>query len=159
MENLQKHYCEFKINSHLLKYETSTTQAMIPNFSNFRWWLIVLLWITLFSHYDITLHSRFLTVRGFLPEFPQTCPKSDVQLFLQIFSHIHHEDLFWCGLQKRYFFLQRLGAIIAWILPRYFGILQGVCPSFQGFCPDFRHIKTFRGALAPTSPAPRAPKF
>jgi len=39
MENLQKHYCEFKINSHLLKYETSTTQAMIPNFSNFRWWL------------------------------------------------------------------------------------------------------------------------
>jgi len=27
-------------------------------------------------------------------------------------------------------------------------------PDFQGYCPDFRQIKTFRGVLAPPTPAP-----
>ena len=31
------------------------------------------------------------------------------------------------------------------------------CPDFQGFCSDFRQIKTFGGALAPPAPPPPAP--
>jgi len=31
---------------------------------------------------------------------------------------------------------------------------QGFYPDFNGFCPDFRQIKTFGGALAPSSPTP-----
>jgi len=31
------------------------------------------------------------------------------------------------------------------------------CPDFQGFCPEFRQIKTFEGALASPAPSPPTP--
>jgi len=51
---------------------------------------------------------------GFLPAFPQTCPKSYLcNFYLQLFSHKDHEDIFWCDLRKRSscVFLQTLATL------------------------------------------------
>jgi len=33
-------------------------------------------------------------------------------------------------------------------------VSKHLCPTFPGFCPDFRQIKTFGGGLAPPHPTP-----
>jgi len=86
--------------------------------------------------------SKFLGV----PEFPQTYPKRFLSDFcLQIVHHKNHEDLFFGVTSKTKTFL-----CFSANVRRHF------CPDFQGFCPHFRQIKTFMGALATPSPTPLA---
>jgi len=97
--------------------------------------------------------GKFWECEGFLPEFPQTCPKNFLGNFCPlIFSHNDHEDLFWCDLQKKVFmcFSVKLGChcLMSNNIGRYF------YPDFQGFCSDFQRISKTGGALAPPPPTP-----
>jgi len=88
--------------------------------------------------------------KEFLPEFSQTCPKRSLCEFcLQLFSHKDQEDLFWCDLQKKVFL-----CFSASVGRHFFNVGHHFCPEFQGFCSDFRKIKTFGGALTPLPPTP-----
>jgi len=96
------------------------------------------------------------------PEFPQTARKVFVLLFSlkrKIITTFYRDDLQRKGLNV---ILQALGTIFykSNKVGRYFcPNFQGFCPDFhefypdfQGFCPAFQQIKTFGGALAPSTP-------
>ena len=105
--------------------------------------------------------GKFWGCEGFLPEFPQTCPKKIWATFCaNIFSQ---QTLFWNDLQKKvamwfckswapFFSNQtRFGAIFTQI----FRDFANVCTDFHGFCPESYQsyqIKTFGGALEPPPP-------
>jgi len=74
---------------------------------------------------QVSEQANFGGCERFLPEFPQTCPKSFCVTFLKV--------------SMSFFGFEEKKSIVG----RHF------CPDFQGFCPDFRQIKTFGGALAP----------
>ena len=113
--------------------------------------------------------GKFLGCEGFLPEFPQTYPKSFCEIFAYKFSlQWSWRPIFGMTSKQRYsrVFLHTLCAIF-WNQTRLgaiFARLLELCPDFQGFCsdfqelyPDFRQIKTFGDGIAPPAPPPPAP--
>jgi len=111
---------------------------------------------------------------GFLPEFPQTCPKE----FWATFSGNNFSwrlFLGWPPKNALLVILHMLGVISfkSKHVGRHFcPFLEGFCKgfhrfcpnfcgffsNFQGFCPAFPPIKTFGGALAPPPPTPPVAK-
>jgi len=91
--------------------------------------------------------GKFWWCEGFCPNLPKLARKVFCATFAYKFSPTKiMKTTFWCNLQKKVFtcFYTKLG--------RHFlktsNVWRYFYQDFQGFCPYFQQIKTFRGAFA-----------
>jgi len=106
---------------------------------------------------EVPFHQRcrsmhILGIRFFAHMSPNLPEKLFVQLLPAIFLPERSSRPFFCVTSKK-------GLHVFFCKPwaPFFEVKQRwlpFSPGFQGFCPDFQQIKTFRGALAPPPPTP-----
>jgi len=96
---------------------------------------------------------------GFLPEFPQTCPKRFCATFAYKFSPTQiMKDSFGMTSRKKslHVFLYKLWAPFFEMKQHwapFCSYFNGFCPTFQGFFPDFNKSTSLGVRLHPSTPA------
>ena len=101
--------------------------------------------------------ANFWGCKGFLPEFPQTCPKSFCEPFACKFSPTKIMKIFLVWPQRKglHVLICKRWAPFVWNQTMLGAIFaRKDFADFQEFFPDFRQIKTFGNTFALTAPPP-----